>query len=116
METLLASTQENLDALRSQLDQSCDCVVLNQSPSHIKIHVHTDDILGCSELLKGFGHIIHQKIDDIKIQWAVNEHRKHKIAIVTDSSADLPQGFRDSAQIHVIPNQFAWVNTRCSID
>lgn len=105
METLLSGTHENLDELRIKLEASCDSIVLNQSPSHIKTHVHTDDILGCTDLLKSYGQIIHQKIDDIKIQWAINEHRKHKVAIVTDSSADLPQEWREAAQIHTIPNQ-----------
>jgi DegV family protein with EDD domain len=105
METLLTGTHPNLNELNQQLDKFCDSVVLNQSPSHIKTHVHTTDIMGCTDLLKKYGQIIHQKIDDIKIQWAINEKRKHKIAIVTDSSADLPQHIRDNAQIHTIPNQ-----------
>ena len=105
METLLSGTREDLDPLRSQLNTFCDSVVVNQSPSHIKVHAHTTDIMGCTDLLKGYGSIIHQKIDDIKIQWAINEHRKHSIAIVTDSAADLPQHIRDEAQVHTIPNQ-----------
>lgn len=105
METLLSGTHENLDSLHQQLEGFCDSVVLNQSPSHIKAHVHTTDIMRCTDLLKKYGSIIHQKIDDIKIQWAINEHRKHKIAIVTDSSADLPDELRADAQIHSLPNQ-----------
>lgn len=105
METLLSGTHENLDSLHQKLESFCDSVVLNQSPNHIKAHVHTTDIMCCTELLKGYGTIIHQKIDDIKIQWAINEHRKHKIAIVTDSSADLPPHLAAEAQIHSIPIQ-----------
>ncbi|HTM64179.1 MAG TPA: DegV family protein [Gammaproteobacteria bacterium] len=105
METLLSGTHENLDVLHQKLDEFCDSVVLNQSPSHIKAHVHTTDLMRCTDLLENYGTIIHQKIDDIKIQWAVNEHRKHKVAIVTDSSADLPQHLYEEAQIHTIPNQ-----------
>ncbi len=105
METLLTGSLDNLDDLHKKLDPTCDSIVLNQSPTHIKAHVHTTDIMGCTELLKGYGTIIHQKIDDIKVQWAINEHRKHKVAIVTDSSADLPEALRNEAQIHTIPNQ-----------
>lgn len=105
METLLSGSHDNLDQLHKQLDGFCDSVVLNQSPSHIKAHVHTTDLMRCTDLLKNYGTIIHQKIDDIKVQWAINEHRKHKIAIVTDSSADIPEHIRHEAQIHTIPIQ-----------
>ncbi len=105
METLLANSIDNLDALRHKMEPICDSIVLNQSPSHLKAHVHTTDIMQCTEILKDCGHIIYQKIDDIKMMWEVSEHRKHRIAVVTDSSADLPQSVRDSAQIHTIPIQ-----------
>ena len=105
METLLSGSHDNLESLHKQLDGFCDSVVLNQSPSHIKAHVHTTDIMRCTDLLKNYGTIIHQKIDDIKIQWAINEHRKHKVAIVTDSSADIPEHISREAQIHTIPIQ-----------
>lgn len=105
METLLSGSYSDLGEIHKQLDSFCDSVVLNQSPSHIKAHVHTTDIMRCTELLKNYGTIIHQKIDDIKIQWAISEHKKHKIAIVVDSSADIPNGIREAAQIHTIPNQ-----------
>lgn len=105
METLLAGSYPNLREIHKQLDDFCDSVVLNQSPSHIKAHVHTTDIMRCTDLLKNYGTIIHQKIDDIKIQWAISEHKKHKVAIVIDSSADIPEELRETAQIHTIPNQ-----------
>lgn len=105
METLIAGTSPTLHELHQKLEPLCDSIVLNQSPNHIKAHVHTTDLLTCTEILKDYGKIIHQKIDDIKIQWAINEHRKHNIAIVADSSADIPQEIRDTAQIHTIPNQ-----------
>lgn len=105
METLLSGTHDNLSEAHQLLDGFCDSIVLNQSPSHIKAHVHTNDLMRCTNILKKFGTILHQKIDDIKIQWAINERRKHKVAIVTDSSADLPEDFRINAQIHSIPNQ-----------
>lgn len=105
METLLSGSTTALDEIHQKLDSFCDSIVLNQSPSHIKAHVHTTDIMRCTDILKNYGLIIHQKIDDIKIQWAINEHRKHKVAIVTDSSADMPHELRHNAQIHTIPNQ-----------
>ena len=105
METLMSGSPQHLQDLHQQLGGFCDSIVLNQSPSHIKAHMHTTDIMRCTDILKNFGMIIYQKIDDIKIQWAINEHRKHKIAILTDSSADIPQELQEAAQIHTIPIQ-----------
>lgn len=105
METLLSGNQEDLSPVHKKLSEFCDSIVLNQSPSHIKAHVHTTDIKRCTDLLSNYGNIIHQKIDDMKIQWAISEHRKHKVALVTDSSADLPQHILKDEQIHTIPMQ-----------
>lgn len=104
-ETLLSGTSDNLEPLHKALGEFSDSIVLNQSPSHIKAHIHTTDIMRATELLKDYGTIVHQKIDDIKIQWAISEHRKHKVAIVTDSSADIPESIKQDAQIHTIPMQ-----------
>lgn len=104
-ETLLSGNTDQIDALNAELGKFSDSIVLNQSPSHIKAHIHTTDIMRATEVLKKYGTIIHQKIDDMKIQWAISEHRKHKVAIVTDSSADIPEDFKKEAQIHTIPMQ-----------
>lgn len=105
METLLMGSAINSNELRKHMEPICDSIVLNQSPNHLKAHVHTTDIMRCTDILIQHGKIIHQKIDDIKMMWEVSEHRKHRIALVTDSSADLPQSIRDGAQIHTIPIQ-----------
>jgi DegV family protein with EDD domain len=48
------------------------------------------------------GDIIYQKVEDMQQQEAVLKHRKHDIALVTDSIADLPQELIDEYQIHVV--------------
>jgi fatty acid-binding protein DegV len=39
----------------------------------------------------------------MQIEHDVNSNRKHPIALVTDSIADLPKEFIDENQIHVFP-------------
>ena len=48
------------------------------------------------------GRILYQKIDDMKKQEQVVNHRKYDIALVTDSIADLTQEFIDEYQIQII--------------
>lgn len=101
-ETLLSSAKPH-EHLKSDLEKLGDCVVINESARYLKIHIHTSNVLGMTELLKSHGNIQYQKIDPMKSQWEVAHARKYSIALVTDSSADLPADFITNEQIHVLP-------------
>jgi uncharacterized protein len=49
------------------------------------------------------GLIAEQKVDDMKRQFEAANHKKHSIALVTDSIADLPDELVDYYQIHMYP-------------
>lgn len=98
-------TKSDPNAIRTALVGLGDSMVINRSPSFMKIHIHTDQPKDVTVELKKFGSIQSQKIDDMQKQFAITHQRKHRIALVTDSSADLPQDFIDANQIHVIPIQ-----------
>lgn len=98
-------TKSDPNAIRTALVGLGDSMVINRSPSFMKIHIHTDQPKDVTVELKKFGAIQSQKIDDMQKQFAITHQRKHRIALVTDSSADLPQHFIDANQIHVIPIQ-----------
>lgn len=102
-ETLLATQENNIDAIKAELATLGDSLVVNRSPSNHKIHLHTNDLLTMSECLKKFGRIEHQKIDSTKAQWQTVHARKNSIALVTDSSADIPFEWLTQEQIQVFP-------------
>lgn len=45
----------------------------------------------------------YQKVDDMRLQYEVTKKPRAKIAIVTDSIADLPEAFLLEHQVHVLP-------------
>ena len=68
----------------------------------VRIHIHTNDPSKVFELAENIGQVIDQKVDDMKRQFEVANKRKHSIALITDSIADLASGFDEDNQIHVL--------------
>ncbi|MEG7763404.1 DegV family protein, partial [Listeria monocytogenes] len=54
-------------------------------------------------LMAAYGMMTYQKVDDMRLQYEVTKKPRAKIAIVTDSIADLPEAFLLEHQVHVLP-------------
>jgi DegV family protein with EDD domain len=104
-ETLLSYTDSNLHNMKANLAECGDCLVINRSSGYLKVHLHTDKPLAITNLLKKYGQIQHQKIESMNLQWQIAQNRKNKIALVMDSSADMPSVKIKNEQIHVLPLQ-----------
>lgn len=102
---VLLKTQQISPQLKAFLQSYGDSLVINQSPSYVKIHIHTNQAITLSEDLKKYGIICHQKIDDMQKQWRIVNQRKHDIALVTDTAADIPVDWITKHQIHLLPVQ-----------
>ena len=84
--------------------KSCgDSLVVAGSPKKMRVHIHTDYPAEVFSYLRHFGNITYQKVDDMVLQREILEHRKSPVAILTDSSCDLPKEILDDHQIHVVP-------------
>jgi DegV family protein with EDD domain len=68
-----------------------------------RIHVHTNYPAELFHQLKDAGTITFQKVDDMVRQQEVVVNRKWNIALVTDSTCDLPKELIDYYQVHVVP-------------
>jgi DegV family protein with EDD domain len=80
-----------------------DSLAIAGSEKTMRIHMHTSQPAQLFHRLKDFGTLSCQKADDMQIQLDTAHHRKWNIALLTDSSCDLPQDLMDFYQIHVIP-------------
>ncbi|MBN2794632.1 MAG: DegV family EDD domain-containing protein [Clostridia bacterium] len=80
-----------------------DSIVVVQGKNKIRIHVHTNSPQEVFEILSDYGTFHEQKVDDMEKQQVLVHERKYKIALVTDSIADLPIEFIENEQIQVIP-------------
>lgn len=101
-EVLIEGSQMNLDQVRSLLHPLGDSMVVAGHESLIRVHVHTNNPEKVFELIEPIGTIVDQKVDDMKRQFEVANHKKYNIALVTDSIADLPISYVEDNQIHVL--------------
>ena len=98
-------TGDNLEKsrIRNYVFHCGDSLVIAGSPNKMRIHIHTDfPAEVCSQLAR-FGNITYQKVDDMVMQNEILQKRKSDIAILTDSTCDLPKELLDRHQIHVVP-------------
>ena len=84
--------------------QSCgDSVVIGGNDFNKHIHVHTNDPAAMFSKLNDISTVTFQKADDMLRQSEAIFNRKWKIALVTDSTCDLPQQLIDHYQINMLP-------------
>lgn len=68
-----------------------------------RLHIHTNKPEEVFYKLRDYGTILEQKVDDMIRQQQALTPGHQRIAIVTDSIADIPMDIRDKHQIHLMP-------------
>jgi len=94
------------DIAREELSKTLrpmgDSIVIAGSKHRAKIHIHTDNPGQLFDSLADFGKVEQQKVDDMREQ-NKSVHAKQKVAIVVDSTCDLPPTIMEKHHIHVVP-------------
>lgn len=83
-----------------QLD--CSSLMVAGSRRRVRVHIHVNNPAEVFLACEAFGEITQQKADDMSRQHGLM-NQSGKVAIVTDSGADLPQSEVDRLGIHVVP-------------
>jgi DegV family protein with EDD domain len=78
------------------------CVVIAGSQTRVRLHAHVEDPQALFALAARFGRVESTKADDMHAQ-ARTAAGGGRVAIITDSSADLPKGIAEALNIHVVP-------------
>jgi DegV family protein with EDD domain len=102
-EGLIVGTQLDKHKIRNYIQHCGDSLVVAGSPQKLRVHIHTDFPAEVFAQLRQFGNITYQKVDDMVMQQDIRVNRKSDIALLTDSSCDLPKVLIDQYQIHVVP-------------
>ena len=79
-----------------------DCVVVAGGPHRLKVHAHVGLPARMFEALASFGRVEAGKADDMLAQ-SRTASAPGGVVVVTDSSADLPEGVADALDVHVVP-------------
>lgn len=105
-EALISFDNENPDnknILKSAIEGFGDSLVVAGSPKKLRLHIHTDEPAKLFSTIKDIGNITFKKVDDMVMQNDLVHHRKYDIALLTDSTCDLPQEIIEKYQIQVVP-------------
>ncbi len=102
-EALISNMKVDLSLLKSALSPLGDSLITAGTASKCRVHIHTNQPAELFSLLRNYGDILQQKVDDMRLQYLIANQRRHTIALVTDSIADLPGELVDMHQIHVLP-------------
>ncbi len=102
-EAILKGLNIKKPELQKILTAAGDSVVVAGSEDICRIHVHTNKPAELFHDLKDYSTITFQKVDDMVRQNEVVVNRKWNIALVTDSTCDLPQDLLDYYQINMLP-------------
>lgn len=102
-EALIKHSSIDNKTLLSVLEKFGNSIVIAGSDRMRRLHVHTNTPAELFNELRETGTLAFQKADDMIRQSDVVYNRKWKIALVTDSTCDLPQDIIDDYQINLLP-------------
>jgi DegV family protein with EDD domain len=102
-EALITGEAIDLESLRALVQGAGESAIVAGSPSKVRIHVHTDSPADLFLKIEEVGTIADVKADDMLRQYQAAHERKSPIALLTDSSCDLPRAVLDEHQIHLVP-------------
>jgi len=88
--------------LRKAFEPLGDSLVVAGSPRRIRIHVHTNEPDRVFEVAARHGRVSRTKADDMRVQHA-GRFDRGRVAVVTDTAADLPDRDRQRLRVHVVP-------------
>ena len=102
-EALISGESIDHNKIRKEIAFMGDSLVVAGSPSKTRIHIHTDKPSSVFYRLFNHGQITYQKIDDMVFQNAVASSARPRVAILTDSTCDIPRVLLATYHIHVVP-------------
>lgn len=102
-EALIEGDMIDVTLLKEEMQNFGDSIVVAGTNKKAKLHIHTNNPNQCFRQLRKYGVIIEQKAEDMVMQNMVVKQRKHSIALITDTIADLPKAILDYHQIHHFP-------------
>ncbi len=102
---LMLDEKKNVDLtqVRKGIAHMGDSMVVAGSAKKMRVHIHTDHPAKAMKVLSKYGNITYQKVDDMVMQHEIVSNAKFPIALLTDSTCDIPQELIEKYQLHVVP-------------
>jgi len=102
-EALLRDAHIHPNELQKFLQKWGDSIVVTGHQHLQRFHIHTNQPEKVFQMLQSLGRVANPKVDDMLRQYECHICKNRDVALLTDSSADLPMNIRDRHQIHLLP-------------
>jgi len=89
--------------LRERLAQLGGSLVVAGLQNKVRLHIHVNDPAELFRVASEYGTVSGEKADDMQLQQHAAHVPGRKVAIVTDSGADIPEDDMDRLDIHMVP-------------
>ncbi|MDP2426008.1 MAG: DegV family protein [bacterium] len=91
------------EQLKELFEKEGSSLIVSGRADKMRLHIHTDRPDQFFLKLAGVGQIVEQKVDDMARQVEAIKEGHPRVAVVTDSIADLPEFIMDDYSIHLVP-------------
>ena len=106
-ECVVIGNDINRNELKSKIKDFGDSMVIAGSNSRVKVHIHTNEPAKLFKMCNVYGSVKDKKVDDMtKQEKSIHHHGSSSIAIVTDSTADLPEDYLKEVQVASVKYSF----------
>jgi len=78
-------------------------LVLGGSKERVRLHIHADEPQAVFDVIRTYGQLAGEKVHDMQRQTATARTARKGVAVVTDSTADIPAELIEPYDIHVVP-------------
>ena len=100
----MVSGEIDRKALRERLASLGSSLVVAGTGRKVRVHVHVANPSEVFQIAAEFGAVSAEKADDMQRQQESTAHAlRRRVAVVTDSAADIPEELLESLDIHVVP-------------
>ncbi len=102
-ECVVSASHVDRRHLREQLAALGSSLVVAGRPDKVRVHIHVNDPTEVFRIAGCFGVLSGEKADDMQRQQHSAHTAGRRVAVVTDSAADIPEDDLDRLGIHVVP-------------
>lgn len=102
-EALLANVTVGPSELKALMKDEGTSLVVSGRKEKMRIHIHTNHPDEVMFKLREYGEIVEQKVDDMIRQQQATSKNHPRVAIMTDTIADIPMDIADKYHIHLMP-------------
>ena len=97
------TSDELTEMIKTTLNHLGDSLIISVNDKRVRVHTHVNDPQELIKIMKEYGTFIEQKADDMFLQLSIQNNRRAKIGLITDSIADIPDEYKSEYQIVTLP-------------